>query len=341
MHFFVQFVRNHVPAGWRPGSGGWISGNCPVCVHNGEARPDKKGRGGFHFDDDEWVYHCFNCGYTTGWKAGSHIGGKVKKLMKHIGVDEADMQRASLELLREEETTNLLNPIPEEPEAFVPNWPDFPLPPSATMMLDIDEEIVNKNFFDAVTMLHDRKLLHWTDWAYSSDIKFRKRIILPYRYKGNIVGYSARYIGKPPNTDTPKYIVKKPPQHVFNLDRQTADRSAVVVVEGDYDAINIDGVALGSNSLSAEQASLINQLNKKTILLPDADAAGKALIEPAIKQGWYVAFPEWMEEFKDANAASIKYGRAFVLQSVLLSAIDNPTKIRVLAKKYLRDRTNA
>lgn len=334
MHFFVEFIRAHIPATWKQNSTGWVSGNCPVCTMNGEARPDKKGRGGFHFSEDEFVYHCFNCRFKTGWQAGSAMGAKVKILMKQFGVETAELQRASIELMREEETTKLLNPVQEEQPAFVPNWPERELPEGTTNIHDVDS--ATTNFNNGVLMLNDRKLLHWRDWTYTgTGIKYRKRIILPYRYKGNIVGYNARYIGDPPS-GTPKYMVQKPPHHVFNLDEQISGRDTVVVVEGDFDAINISAVALGSNSLSNEQASLINQLKKKVVLLPDADAAGAALIEPAIREGWAVSFPEWMDEFKDANAAVIKYGRAFVLHSVLTAATDNPTKIRVLAKRYLK-----
>lgn len=336
MHFFVQFVRARVPATWKQNSTGWISGNCPVCTMNGEARPDIKHRGGFLFSDDEWRYYCFNCKFSTGWKSGFLMGARVKILMKQFGVETADLQRANLELMREEETVKLLNPMPEEEPAYKPNWPEKELPEDAEFIYNIDALTAHKNFIDGVQMLDDRNLTHWTDWAYTSkSIKYRKRVLLPYRYEGNIVGFNARYIDDPPE-GSPKYLVQKPPNFVFNLDEQIPSRDTVVVVEGDFDAINIGGVALGSNSLSKEQASLINQLKKKVILLPDADAAGAALIKPAIREGWFVSFPEWMDEFKDANAASIKYGRAFVLQSIMAAATDNPTKIQVLAKRYLK-----
>jgi hypothetical protein len=337
MHFFVEFVRSRIPSAWRQNSTGWVSGNCPVCTLNGQTRPDRKRRGGFHFGDDEWVYHCFNCGFKTGWKPGAAISGKIKKLLKQFGVEESELQRMSLGLMREQETTRLLNPVPVAATAYVADWPEVVLPEGAQLLEDIVDP-ASPNLAAGLAMLDQRELLHWSDWAYTSkDFKYRKRMILPYRYRGKIVGHNARYIGTPPNATTPKYLVSKPPHHVFNLDRQNPDRDTVIVVEGDFDAISIDAVALGSNSLSREQASLINQLNRKTILLPDADLAGRELIEPAIAQGWSISFPDWMETCKDANQASVKYGRAFVLRSVLASATDNPTKIRVLAKRYLKD----
>ncbi len=336
MHFFVEFIRNRT-VGWRPSSSGWVTGNCPVCVRMGEPRPDTKQRGGFQFSDNEWVYHCFNCGFKTGWSKGHRMSSGVQTLLSGMGFDRSDIQRLNIELMREEETANLLNPLPEEKPAYTPDWPERSLPEGTSLISDIAPVKMNKNFEAGLVMLSDRHLLHWHDWAYTdADFKYRKRIILPYRYKGKIVGHNARFIGSPP-ANTPKYIVIKPPHFVFNLDRQKPERNAVIVVEGDFDAISIDGVALGTNSVSNEQASLINQLNKKTVLLPDADRSGNSLIGPAIEQGWHVSFPEWMELYKDANQACEKLGSPFVLKSILSSATDNPTKIRVLAKRFLKD----
>lgn len=335
MHYFVDFVRGRVPT-WRSGSGGWVTGNCPVCVRMGEKRPDIKQRGAFQFGQDEWVYHCFNCKFKTGWGKGNRMNWGNRTLLEGFGIARSDLQRLNIDLMRDEEAANLLNPLPEAKPQYKPEWPEVELPKGATLLTEQDPVNMHSNFEKALVMLSDRRLLHWTDWAYTADdFKYRKRIILPYRYNGKIVGHNARFIGISPK-GTPKYLLAKPPHYVFNLDRQIPDRTTVVVVEGDFDAISIDGVALGSNSLSDEQASIINQLNKKTVLLPDADHAGNELLGPVIKQGWAVSFPEWMAEFKDANAAVEKYGRAFVLQSVLASATDNPTKIKVLAKKYLK-----
>ena len=335
MHFFVDYIRGVVPA-WRPSSGGWLSGNCPVCVRMGETRADEKHRGGFQMSDDGWSYHCFNCKFKTGWSTGNRMNSGNRMLLSGFGIPQSDIQRINIELMREEQTAQLLNPLPEVKPPFAPDWPEIQLPDGAEYIDDCDT--VSDNLAAGIEMLQARDLLHWIDWAHTNkDFKFRKRMILPYRHNGVLVGHNARYIGTPPNSETPKYMLNKPPGYVFNLDAQIPDRNIVIVLEGDFDAISIGGVSLGSNSLSEDQASLINQLNKKTILLPDADLAGNELIAPAIREGWHVAFPEWMATHKDANSASEEYGRAFVLHSVIQSATSNPTRIRVLAKKYLRD----
>ena len=45
------------------------------------------------------------------------------------------------------------------------------------------------------------------------------------------------------------------------------------------------------NSVTAEQAHLIDRLGKRVILCPDRDTAGKELIEQALELGWEVSFP--------------------------------------------------
>lgn len=322
--------------GWRPSSGGWISGNCPMCVLQGEKRPDTRRRGGFMFNEEGWGFNCFNCRYSTGWTPGHGISIKAKALLKEIGISEADIQRVSIELLKEKEEQSLLNPIAVKPPLFRPEWPETVLPSDAQFLEDLSNAQVTKNLKKGLLMLSDRHLLHWTDWAYTDDFKYRNRMILPYRWHGKLVGYTARYIGEPQSKNMPKYLTSKPPGFVFNLDRQVADRKVVIVTEGDFDAITIDGVALGSNSLHQNQASLINQLNKEVILLPDADEAGNKLIDAAIREGWNVSFPKWMRHCKDAGAAAQRYGRAFVLKSILDSTVSSSLKIRLLAKKFLR-----
>jgi hypothetical protein len=335
MHFFVLFVKTKIPQLWRANSSGWMSGNCPVCTMNGQPRPDRKNRGGFHLEENAWVYHCFNCGFKTGWRQHERISNRAKKLLKAFGADEAELQRMGIALLREEEHSQLLRPQPAPVELFRPKWPEVDLPAKTMSIVDFQDPLP-ENLCAGLAMLDSRKLLHWYDWAYSQgDIKYRKRIILPYKHNGKIVGYNARFIGTP-SAQIPKYLVTKPPHYVFNLDRQTEHRKVVIVTEGDFDAITVDGVSVGSNSVSNDQAKLINQLNRQVILLPDFDRAGEELLEPAIANGWSVSFPEWMAECKDANAASQKYGRAFVVKSTMESATDNPTKIRIMAGRLRR-----
>ena len=64
MTLVQDFVKNAIPANWRTNPTGWTSGNCPMCIENGESRPDTKGRGGFLFEENKFRYNCF---IITSW----------------------------------------------------------------------------------------------------------------------------------------------------------------------------------------------------------------------------------------------------------------------------------
>ena len=58
------------------------------------------------------------------------------------------------------------------------------------------------------------------------------------------------------------------PGYVFNLDAQNYQRIFCIVVEGPFDAISVDGVALLGSEVKDQQALTINALNKKVIIDP-------------------------------------------------------------------------
>ena len=113
MNSIQQTVFDSLPRHKR-GPSGWTSFNAPCCPHNGESS-DKKSRGGVITDGEGISYHCFNCGYKTGWKPGRHISYKFRKLLDWLGVDENERQRAVVEALRIKDTVVIEEEV-DEPE---------------------------------------------------------------------------------------------------------------------------------------------------------------------------------------------------------------------------------
>lgn len=337
MSIVNEYIRTLIPANWRPNPSGWTSGNCPMCIQNGQARPDTKGRGGFHFEEDKFQYHCFNCGYKTGWAPGKKINSRLKSLMVQFGASESDVQRLQLELLREEDVAELLI-RQERRKKLTIDWPEMELPPGTMQFMDHPE--IDVNWINAATYLTDRGFnIEDPRFMYCTGIQpaqINKRFVVPFTYNGKVVGYSARWVGSPPDKKTPKYYNKQPPvNYVYGLDRQTPEKEIAILTEGYLDAIITDGIAAGTNTINEEQADIISSLNKKIVVAPDRDKAGMQLVNAAIKYGWSVSFPDW-EDCKDPGDAQIKYGRLYTVRSILDSVVDNPTKIQVLAKKYCK-----
>jgi DNA primase len=120
---------------------------------------------------------------------------------------------------------------------------------------------------------------------------------------------------------------------VFNLDKQHKDSKFVVVVEGPFDSMAVDGVSIQGSEISDTQAELIDRLQREVIVVPDTDSAGRKLVDRAIELGWTVSYPVWQETCKDLNEAVVKYGKLFVLKSILDARETSRLKIELKKKK--------
>jgi hypothetical protein len=337
----LEFIKSVIPANWRKTPSGWISGNCPMCNKRGH-NPDKRRRGGIILSDDKFSYNCFNCGFKTGWTQGHsrRISGRLQELLETFGVDPAQIQRVNFELLKEQEEANIAQQFiqTDKPREVSINWKPMALPPDAKVFYEVDTNELNKKEMDqfvaAVEYVHKRGVDFYSNWMWSKYKHFANRVILPFYYQGQTVGYTARWIGETPNKETPKYYLKSPNHFVYNLDAQK-NHKYTIVTEGQFDALLVGGVAMQGNTPSMTQCDIIDKLGTEIIVVPDADRAGMELVKTAIKRGWNVSFPPW-EDCKDAADAVQKYGRLFTVRSIIESTESNSTKIQLLAKSYCR-----
>jgi DNA primase len=166
-------------------------------------------------------------------------------------------------------------------------------------------------------------------WTPRTETKFDRRVIIPFFWQGEIVGYTARLAVR----GNPKYFTSTPAGYVFNMDRQTEDRKFVIVTEGPFDAIAIDGVAILGSDIGDAQVDLIESLNKQIIMMPDNDSAGNKLITQALKYNWDVSFPTWYDTCKDINEAVLNYGKIFTLKNILDNVQSTRLKIQLHQKR--------
>lgn len=333
MHPFTDFISKHIPFDWRPSSGGWVSGNCPMCISMGEARPDTKRRGGFHIEGDEVSYHCFNCGYKAHWNPSKKINKSIKRLLESFGADRAEIQRF---LLLQPDDYTFSPKEKKDFKDFLYSWKEIPLPPKSINLFHIENIEPSSKEYEYIKYIFDRNLDFHNDWwytdYYSNKLNYKNRIILPLRYNKKIVGYTARTI----ESNAPKYLTTQPNNFVFNLDNQTNSKKIIIVSEGYFDALMTDGVAIGSNQLNEIQAEIVESFNKRIILIPDANKAGQKLALSAIDRGWEVSFPPWGENIIDVGDAVNKYGRLFTIYSIIEFAEKNPVKAKVMAQRWCK-----
>jgi hypothetical protein len=304
---------------------GWVSFDAPCCIHNGETK-DERQRGGLIQEGDTVSYHCFNCGYKASWQPGRNLSYKMRQIMIWLGVPDNIINKLALDVLRLNEGVEVATRNIDLPE-----FASVPLPEDSVLIQD-DPCDVSEQLTQVKDYMASRKL--WLDEGYeyfwTPKLGYRDRLIIPFKYEGRIVGWTARTVKE----SKAKYISESQPGFVFGLDEQRPQKIYCVVVEGPIDAIHIEGCALLGSEINDQQALLLNRLNKEVVVLPDRDKAGKKLVEEAIDRGWSVSMPEWKTGIKDVGDAVLEYGKIYTLYSIISAAESSPLKIRLRAKRW-------
>jgi len=309
-------------------SSGWVSFNAVCCQHNGD-NADKRQRGGIKQNGHDWSYHCFNCGYKASFKLGRTLSFKVRKLLSWFGVDQATISALNLESLKNKDITQLV----EDRTTQVTNvtFNNVELPKELRLIEESDTRYVD---------YLDSRAVDPGDYPYmiSPDQKGRQadRIVIPYTYNDRIVGWSSRYL----DDRKPKFINEQQPGYVFGTDLQQDHWTQAIVVEGVFDALSLNCIALLHNDINNKQAQVLKSLGKDVIVVPDQDDAGLKLIDRAIALGFAVSIPEWHVGIKDVNDAVKRYGRLGTLITIITARETSKIKIE-LARKKLGKRLRA
>ena len=344
LNIISDFVKSILPSKKKTSPSGWISFNAPCCVHQGESA-DTRGRGGLAANADGSVsYHCFNCNFKASYQPGRHLTFKFRKLLSWFGAADSDVKRLVIEAIRVRELVN-----PDEVKVEQEEKIEFKvreLPADAISFRQLVTFHILDDFNNVPPLLNSaadyvkaRKIdlkkydFYWTD---DTDHNLHQRVIIPCIWEGKTIGYTSRAVV---DTVKPKYYSQYEPNFVFNTNNQLRDSKFVIVVEGPFDAMAIDGVAVLGNECSEQQADIIESLGREVIVVPDFDQnngkwTGKALVDAAQKYGWSVSFPVWSETCKDVSQAVETYGKLFVLKSILDATETSRLKIELMRKKY-------
>ena len=335
MGLITDTIRLHLPGKRKQTPSGWISFNAPCC-------DDKRQRGGLIFNAGDAVsYHCFNCGFKASWQPGRTISQKMSKFFRFLNMADDTISQLRLEALRQSESTTT------EIKTIIPKFDERALPMDAKSLEEWSTwielqgwENTQQELIDAFCYL--RNVRHLDPYGYpyywTNKVGFKNRIIIPFYKDGVCVGYTARAM----NDAKPKFISEQQPGYVFNLDRQSPhDRKFVIVCEGPFDAISIDGCALLGAEIKDSQNWLLKQLGKEIVLVPDRDHEGPRTVEQAIEYGWSVSMPAWPDGVKDVNDAVIKLGRLATLYLITQAKESSALKIQLRAKKWFKETEHA
>jgi hypothetical protein len=312
-------ILNLMPGRKRRSSAGWVSFNAICCHHRGH-RPDRKGRGGILVDGVNWRYHCFNCNYSCGFELGKSITTKTRNLLAWCGIDQLQIDKWSFESYSKRSMYDFdtapkntlihfdAKQLPRGSEAIDPNNP---------LHRPFYDYIVRRGAIDSPVQMMV---------TVDDDIeRNRNRIIVPFTYRGKIVGNTSRFC----DDRTPKYLNDAPTGYVFGIDQQQPDWQVCILVEGIFDALAINGCAYMHNTISQKQAALLGNLNRRIIVVPDQDPSGLAVCERALELGYQVSLPTWDDDIKDVNDAVVRYGRLPTLLGIIQNATSSQIKIKM------------
>jgi hypothetical protein len=305
---------------------GWISFDAVCCHHNSTSRDTRKRGGILTNADGGFQYHCFNCQFKAGWTPGKLLSKNTKNLFTWLGLSDTDLGKLNLIALK------IKDDQPISKKALNLELMEKPLPDDCLSINQwITEGCQDQDLIRVIEYLTNERQMGWDwyNWHWSAAPGFKDRVIIPFYHDGKIVGYTGRKI-----TDgKPKYLTDAQPGYVFNLDRQTHERKYVIVTEGQFDAIAIDGCAISHNSPNETQCMRLNALGREVIVVPDRDRPGAVMLKSAVENNWSASLPPWGDDVKDVADAVKKYGRLYVLTTILHYKVSGEINLHLLKRK--------
>lgn len=316
---------------------GWHKRNCMLCHTQGHGK-DTRNRFGIQFNPQSIACNCFNCGFSAGYTTGKELSKAMKFFLRQIHVSEEFIKTIEFEIFKEKNKIEILREgqTPEDLESRVKKmfqqWKPMELPPDSLKITEwLEHGLDDPKFLKVVNYAMDRHIydLDQFYWCPDRAHNLNQRLLIPYYYRRNIVGFTSRLCYDTEDKAIPKYYQQCPLDFVYNLDSQQGwSRKYVLVNEGVLDAWSVDGIST-MGEIGQAKVDIINRLQKQVIVCPDRDKKGSDLVEAAIQNNWSVAFPKWPAGIKDAAQASEVYGRLLTTHSIISTAVSGKEKIQL------------
>jgi hypothetical protein len=316
---------------------GWYKRHCMLCHTQGHGK-DTRNRFGIQFNSDSIACNCFNCKFTAGYTEGKELSKSMKFFLRQLHVGEEFIKQIEFEIFRAKnkiETTRE-GQVTEDRESklkkLFQQWKPMELPQDSMRITEwLEHGLDDPQFLKVVNYALTRRIydLDQFYWCPDRTHNLNQRLIIPYYYRRNIVGFTSRLCYDTDDKTIPKYYQQCPMDFVYNLDPQQGwARKYVLVNEGVLDAWSVDGIStLGE--IGQAKVDIINRLQKQVIVCPDRDKSGGDLVDAAIENNWAVAFPRWPSDIKDAAKASEVYGRLLTTHSIISTAVSGKEKIQL------------
>jgi hypothetical protein len=242
---------------------------------------------------------------------GRNLTFKARKLLQWLNVPSEEIERINLESLKQRSIQGLLNERQEVIQKLQSiEFEDRDLPADTQAL-----NVATQDYLKARSIPLDYPFLYKT--------MPRPGVVIPFTYDGQVVGHTTRFL----DDRTPRYIQDIQSGYVFGTDLQKDTWQSVIVCEGVFDALSLNGLAVLHAEINDAQVRLIRSLGRDVVVVPDQDEAGMRLVDRAVELGWAVSMPEWPAGCKDINDAVIRMGRLATLLTIMQARETRKIKI--------------
>lgn len=306
----------------RPKSSGWYTCKCAVCS-------DYKDRGGFKFDSNAVIYNCFNCGKAARYDEGAdRVSRNMREVLTAFGIDDSEIStvvNTAFFKPKEAETIRLTDIT-----RVNTTTPTVKLPPHSHRLGATAEHLEYQE--KLVAYLLERKIdLDRYHFYFSLDQRQLNRIIIPFYRNGNLIFWQARSID---SNEKKRYDAAPVSRDavLFNFDQlYSFSTKPLFVVEGAFDAMAFDGIALCGSTLNDAKIELLSKSRRRLIFVIDKDKNGKSLAEDVLRHGWPITFaPDGAE---DVNKSVRRFGFAWTAYQLMQNTVEGANAQLMIAMR--------
>lgn len=340
-----NIIRTFIPLPVHTNAKGWHSVLCKVCNDHG-----KKGkRAGFRFDHGTTGYNCFNCGHTASFNPNedSTLSDNMITVLNSFGIPEDEYRVINFQQLgkrfdRENSFDGKIHVNTKDSQEPT----EIPLPDHFYRLTNDESDkwaVIAWDYLEHERGIDPLSYPFYLSTGEGKDAKkWLGRLIIPIYRDNKLVFYQGRLLIKSLEKTTKKYLsVDVPRDRVLygydNILDENLD-TPLYIVEGWFDAKAIDGVAIFGNKLTGEQIAWLNRTNRQKVMIPDRYGDGQLVAERVLKMGWAVSFPDIGDSCKDMSDAVKKYGKLYVLQSIVAKTVSG-FEAEAATKLYCKGRS--
>ncbi len=296
---------------------------------------DKRFRCGIIYSGDSLGVNCFNCGFKSLWKVGNRLSPRMRQFMTGLGISSRRIKEIAYWADQMRYMIAGRTDVQERLKiVYEPDFPQDTLPISAKSLDDLAKDgCDDPDYFRIIEYLYEQRgevAANASDYYWSPE--YKDRLIIPCYHRNHLVGWIGRSIAE---TTEQRWIKQLPTNYIFNSQAMfVPHRKFLLVTEGTFDALVIDGIGALGGTLNDVQIAWIIQCGKEPIVVADRDKAGKKLVKIALEHEWAVATPHyghnqwWDSDIKDADDAVRRYGKLYTLQSIFSTKTWNPVQIK-------------